>query len=85
MLEELSLAFPRLKSYKPATSTDPDLDGSLLETYTEFICFYARAIHLFRRHKHGKSISIMCILSPVSLSLNSGPFEAVVARAQQRL
>lgn len=84
MLEELSLALPRLSSYKKAAPKDPDLAGPLLEIYTEFICFHARVIQLFRTHKHGKPSGILLILSSVSLNLNSGPFEEVVAKSQQR-
>lgn len=84
MLEDLSLALPRLSSYKKTAPTDPDLDGSLLEIYTEFICFHARAIQLFRSHKHGKLSDVLLILSSVPLNPNSGPFEKVVARFEQR-
>ncbi|PWY82922.1 TPR-like protein [Aspergillus heteromorphus CBS 117.55] len=52
MLEELSLTLPRLKSYEKAVPMDKDLEASLLSVYTEVICFYARAIHFFRSHKH---------------------------------
>lgn len=55
MLDELSLTLPRLKSYEKTVPMGPDLESSLLEIYTEVICFYARTIHFFKSHKHGNS------------------------------
>lgn len=52
MLEELSLTLPRLKSYEKSIPLNPELEASLLAVYQEIICFYARAIHFFRSHKH---------------------------------
>lgn len=59
MFHELSLTLPRLKSYKkassePVNSDDVNFEGSLLEIYTEFVCFYARAIYFLKRHRHGR-------------------------------
>jgi len=54
MLDELSLTLPRLKSYEKTVPMDSELEGSVLEVYTEVICFYARTIHFFKIHKHSK-------------------------------
>ncbi|KAJ5124771.1 uncharacterized protein N7515_008596 [Penicillium bovifimosum] len=52
MLEELSLTLPRLKHYERIVSMDSEMEATLLTVYQEVICFYARAIHFFRSHKH---------------------------------
>lgn len=54
MLEELSLTLPRLKFYEKTVSMDSEMETTLLAVYQEVICFYARAIHFFRSHKHGE-------------------------------
>lgn len=59
MLEELSLTLPRLKSYEKSVPMDKELESSLLAVYTEVICFYARAIHFFRSHKHSKATFVL--------------------------
>lgn len=65
MLDELSLTLPRLKSYERTVPMNADLEDSLLEIYTEVICFYARMIHFFRSHRHGKpnGLSLHCLES----------------------
>lgn len=60
MLEELSLTLPRLKLYEKSVSMDSEMETSLLQVYQEVICFYARAIHFFRRHKHSKGFFYVC-------------------------
>ncbi|KAL4782963.1 hypothetical protein BJX76DRAFT_274048 [Aspergillus varians] len=52
MLEELSLTLPRLKVYEKTVSMDSEMETPFLDVYQEVICFYARAIHFFRSHKH---------------------------------
>ncbi|RHZ46901.1 uncharacterized protein CDV56_103201 [Aspergillus thermomutatus] len=52
MLEELSLTLPRFRTYEQTLPMSQELEDSLLAVYTEVICFYARAIHFFRGHKH---------------------------------
>ncbi|RHZ68953.1 hypothetical protein CDV55_102531 [Aspergillus turcosus] len=52
MLEELSLTLPRFRTYERTLPMSQELEDSLLAVYTEVICFYARAIHFFRGHKH---------------------------------
>jgi hypothetical protein len=54
MLEELSLTLPRFRTYERTLPMSQELEDSLLAVYTEVICFYARAIHFFRGHKHGR-------------------------------
>ncbi len=54
MLEELSLTLPRLKVYEKTVSMDSEMETPFLDVYQEVICFYARAIHFFRSHKHCK-------------------------------
>ena len=44
MLEELSLTLPRFRGYEQNLPMDKALETSLLNVYTEVICFYARAI-----------------------------------------
>lgn len=60
MLEELSLTLPRLKLYEKSVSMDSEMETSLLAVYQEVICFYARAIHFFRSHKHCKGFFYVC-------------------------
>ncbi|KAL4949850.1 hypothetical protein BDW69DRAFT_67484 [Aspergillus filifer] len=52
MLKELSLTLSRLKFYEKSLPLNSELEASLLAVYQEVICFYARAIHFFRSHKH---------------------------------
>ncbi|PLB46258.1 TPR-like protein [Aspergillus steynii IBT 23096] len=76
MLEELSLTLPRLKFYEKTVSMDQELEASLLAVYTEVICFYARAIHFFRSHKH-------MVLLRNSWSEFSGDFSKTVQRIKR--
>jgi hypothetical protein len=50
MLEEVSLTLPRFHGYEQDLPMDKALETSLLNVYTEVICFYARAIQFFRSH-----------------------------------
>jgi NB-ARC domain len=50
MLEEVSLTLPRFRGYEQNLPMDKELENSLLNVYTEVICFYARAIQFFRSH-----------------------------------
>ncbi|KAI9708927.1 MAG: hypothetical protein M1820_003621 [Bogoriella megaspora] len=52
MLEELSLTLPRLKVYEDTLPMNRDFESSLVDLYSEVICFYARAIQFFRSHPH---------------------------------
>ena len=52
MLEEVSASLPRLKAYENALPADQPLQESLVDLYTEVICFYARAIHFFHKYSH---------------------------------
>lgn len=47
MLEELSLTLPRLRTYETNFEMERALEASLVDVYTEVICFYARCIHFF--------------------------------------
>lgn len=52
MLEEVSLTLPEFKSYEQTVPMTKTLESSLMDLYTEIICFYARAIYFFRNHPH---------------------------------
>lgn len=52
MLEELSFNLPEFRSYERSLPMTPELESSLLELYTQIICFYARTIHFLRDHPH---------------------------------
>lgn len=62
MLEELSMTLPRLKFYEKTVEMDSEMESSLLAVYQEVICFYARAIHFFRSHKHCTCFIVMSAL-----------------------
>lgn len=52
MLEDLSFNLPEFRSYERTLHMTPALESSLLELYTEIICFYARMIYFFRKNPH---------------------------------
>lgn len=52
MLEELSLTLPRFQVYEETLPLNRSLEQSLVDVYTEIICFYARTIHFFRHNPH---------------------------------
>lgn len=52
MLEELSLTLPRFMAYEDMLPMDRSLENSLVDVYSEVICFYARCIYFFRTHPH---------------------------------
>ena len=54
MLDELSLALPRFKTYAETLDMTPDLETGLVDVYTEMTCFCARTIRFFRTAPHGK-------------------------------
>ena len=54
MLEDLSLALPRFGAYEEILPMNSSLEASLLDVYTEAICFYARAIYFLRNRPHCK-------------------------------
>lgn len=50
MLEEVSLTLPEFRSYEEDLPMTKALESSLLELYTEIICFYARTIYFFKNN-----------------------------------
>lgn len=46
------MTLQRLNVYEKTVSTDADMETAIFTVYQELICFYARAIHFFRSHKH---------------------------------
>lgn len=54
MLDELSLALPRFRSYEENLPMDEALETALIEVYSEMTCFCARTINFFRSNPHRK-------------------------------
>lgn len=52
MLEELSLSLPRFRYYEENLPLDRSFENSLVDLYTEVICFYARVIRHYRSNPH---------------------------------
>ena len=52
MLNELSLALPRFRSYEDTLPMNKALESSLIDVYAELLCFCARTIHFFRQNAH---------------------------------
>ncbi|KAI9846534.1 MAG: hypothetical protein M1837_003955 [Sclerophora amabilis] len=52
MLDELSLALPRFRSYEETLPMTRELESALLGVYTEMMCFCARTINFFRSNPH---------------------------------
>lgn len=55
MLDELSLALPRFRSYAETLQLTNELESGLVDVYTEMTCFCARAVRFFRSSPHSES------------------------------
>ncbi|KAI0113624.1 P-loop containing nucleoside triphosphate hydrolase protein [Nemania sp. FL0031] len=52
MIEELSLSLPRFQIYEQTLPLSRQFQQTLVDAYTEIICFYARTIRFLRSHPH---------------------------------
>ncbi|KAJ8131983.1 hypothetical protein O1611_g1641 [Lasiodiplodia mahajangana] len=52
MIEELSLSLPRFQIYEQTLPLNRQFQQTLVDAYTEIICFYARTIRFLRSHPH---------------------------------
>lgn len=52
MLDEISLALPRFRTYEDTLPITPGLGSALVDAYTEMLCFCARTINFFRSAPH---------------------------------
>ena len=56
MLDEISLALPRFRTYEDTLPITSGLESALVDAYTEMLCFCARIIKFFRSAPHSKPI-----------------------------
>lgn len=54
MLDEMSLALPRFRSYEESLPMTPALERALTDVYAEITCFCARAVRFLRSAPHRK-------------------------------
>ncbi|KAK5630391.1 hypothetical protein RRF57_006106 [Xylaria bambusicola] len=52
MIEELSLSLPRFRVYEKTVPLNRHLQQTLVDAYSEIICFYARTIRFLRNNPH---------------------------------
>ncbi|KAI0813657.1 P-loop containing nucleoside triphosphate hydrolase protein [Xylaria sp. FL0064] len=52
MIEELSLSLPRFRIYEQTLPLNRPLQQTLVDAYSEIICFYARIIRFLRNNPH---------------------------------
>lgn len=52
MLDEMSLALPRFRSYEESLPMTPALERALTDVYAEITCFCARAVRFLRSAPH---------------------------------
>lgn len=54
MLDDISLALPRFRTYEETLTMTPGLESALVDAYTEMLLFCARAIKFLRSSPHRK-------------------------------
>lgn len=61
MLDEMSLALPRFRSYEESLPMTPALERALTDVYAEITCFCARAVRFLRSAPHREcSLEFVC-------------------------